>query len=59
MCACPPRSQGFDADGMMIGHALVDGKDLETVIARLFGDARAAYLHIHFASPRCYAARVM
>jgi hypothetical protein len=36
---------------------LIDGKDLEAVIARLFGDARAAYLHIHFASPGCHAAR--
>jgi hypothetical protein len=24
----------------------------------LFANARAAYLHIHFASPGCYAARV-
>lgn len=50
--------RAFDADAMMIGHDLVDGKILEAVIARLFADARAAYLHIHFASPGCYAARV-
>ena len=50
--------RAFDADSMMIGHALVDGKELEDVIARLFADAQAAYLHIHFASPGCYAARV-
>jgi hypothetical protein len=43
---------------MMIGHALVDGKELEPAIERLFADARAAYLHIHFASPGCYATRV-
>jgi Protein of unknown function (DUF1203) len=50
--------RAFDARAMMIGHDLVDGQELETAIARLFADARAAYLHIHFASPGCYAARV-
>jgi hypothetical protein len=50
--------RAFDADGMMIGHALVDGRELEGAIERLFADARAAYLHIHFAAPGCYAAQV-
>jgi hypothetical protein len=50
--------RAFDADAMMIGHALTDGKELETAIAPLFTDTRAHYLHIHFASPGCYAARV-
>jgi hypothetical protein len=50
--------RAFDADAMMIGHALVDGKELEGAIVQLFANARAAYLHIHFASPGCYAARV-
>jgi hypothetical protein len=50
--------RAFDADGMMIGHALVDGKELEPAIGRLFADTRAAYLHIHFAAPGCYAAQV-
>ena len=50
--------RAFDAGAMMIGHALVDGKELESAIAQLFADTRAAYLHIHFASPGCYAARV-
>jgi len=50
--------RAFDAGAMMIGHDLVEGKELEAAIARLFADARTAYLHIHFASPGCYAARV-
>jgi hypothetical protein len=50
--------RAFDTGAMMIGHALVDGKELEAAIAQLFADTRAAYLHIHFASPGCYAARV-
>ena len=47
----------FDTGAMMIGHALVDGKELEPAIERLFADVRAAYLYIHFASPGCYAPR--
>jgi Protein of unknown function (DUF1203) len=50
--------RAFDADAMMIGHALTDGKELEAAVERLFTDPQAAYLHVHFASPGCYAARV-
>jgi hypothetical protein len=49
--------RAFDAAAMMIGHALTDGKELEAAVARLFTDPQAAYLHVHFASPGCYAAR--
>jgi len=48
----------FDANAMMIGWELVEGRDLEAAIERRFADPRAAYLHIHFAAPGCYAARV-
>ncbi len=50
--------RAFDADAMMIGHALTDGTELEAAIESLFEDGRAAYLHVHFASPGCYAARI-
>jgi hypothetical protein len=36
----------------------VDGKELEGTITRLFGDDRADYLHVHYAKPGCYAARI-
>ena len=49
---------GDDAGAMMIGSQLVDGQDLESAIAHQFADPRAAYLHIHFAAPGCYAALV-
>jgi len=42
----------------MLGCELVDGRDLEPAIERLLGLPQAAYLHIHFAAPGCYAARV-
>jgi hypothetical protein len=50
--------RAFDADAMMVGYQLVDGRELETAIARLLADPGAAYLHVHFAAPGCYAARV-
>ena len=50
--------RAFDADAMMVGHELVDGQRIEQAIERLFANPAAAYLHVHFASPGCYAARV-
>jgi hypothetical protein len=50
--------RAFDEDAMMVGWELVEGRNLEAAIARRFADPRAAYLHVHFAAPGCYAARV-
>ncbi|HME24589.1 MAG TPA: DUF1203 domain-containing protein [Acetobacteraceae bacterium] len=50
--------RAFDADAMMVGHELIDGQQIEHAIERLFANPAAAYLHVHFASPGCYAARV-
>ena len=50
--------RAFDADGMMIGWELTEGSDLEEAIGKLFANPDAAYLHIHYAAPGCYAARV-
>jgi hypothetical protein len=50
--------RAFDRGAMMVGWELADGKDLEAAIERLFADPRAAYLHVHFAAPGCYAARI-
>ncbi len=51
-------ARGFDSDGMITGWELVDGRELETAIERLFSDPRASYLHVHYAAPGCYAARI-
>ena len=51
-------ARAFDRDGMMIGFELTAGSALEAAIDRLLADPRAAYLHVHFAAPGCYAARV-
>ena len=50
--------RGFDKDAMITGWELVDGRELEGAIERLFADPKAAYLHVHYAAPGCYAARV-
>jgi len=50
--------RSFDEAGMMVERELVEGTDLDGAIGRLFADPNAAYLHIHYAAPGCYAARV-
>jgi hypothetical protein len=50
--------RGFDGHGMMTGAELTDGRDLERAIGKLFAKPEAEFLHIHFAAPGCYAARV-
>lgn len=50
--------RAFDGNAMMVGRELVDGQDLETAIERLFANPDASYMHVHFAAPGCYAARV-
>ena len=50
--------RAFDGKAMMVGFELIEGAQVESAIERLLGDQSAAYLHIHFAAPGCYAARV-
>jgi hypothetical protein len=50
--------RAFDADHMMIDARLVDGAELESAIDDLFADTQTAYLHAHFATRGCYAARI-
>jgi hypothetical protein len=42
----------FDANGMIVGCELADGRDLEAAIVRLFANPLATYLHVHFAAAR-------
>ena len=50
--------RAFDSGGMMVERELVEGTELEGAIDRLLGLPAAAYLHVHFAAPGCYAARI-
>jgi hypothetical protein len=50
--------RAFDVEAMMTGCELVDGREVEAAIERLFANQNTAYLHVHFAAPGCYAAQV-
>lgn len=50
--------RAFDDNGMMVGYELSDGQQVEPAFERLLANPAAAYLHVHFAAPGCYAARV-
>ena len=50
--------RGFDDRGMMTGWELIEGTWLEEAIERQLGNPAAQYLHVHFAAPGCYAAKV-
>lgn len=50
--------RAYDASDMMADADVVDGRELESVLARLLDRERIAYLHVHFAKPGCYACRV-
>jgi hypothetical protein len=50
--------RAFDDAHLMVDAALVDGREAETAIARLFAQPGVAYLQAHYATRGCYAARV-
>jgi len=51
-------ARAFDQDGMMVGWEVIAGTELEGAIDRLLADPRTAYMHVHYAAPGCYAARI-
>ena len=50
--------RSFDANAMMVANQLVDGNEVEPVLEKMLAPPNADYLHIHFAAPGCYAAKV-
>jgi hypothetical protein len=50
--------RAFDPRGAMIDADLVDGKEVEALIARLFAKPDVEYVHAHYAKRGCYAARI-
>ena len=50
--------RAFDASGMMTDADVVEGKILESVIARMLTHNSVDCLHVHNAKPGCYAAMV-
>lgn len=50
--------RAYDSESLMREADVVDGRELESLVERLFGDSRVGYLHVHFARPGCYACRI-
>ncbi len=50
--------RAFDETGMMKDAEIVEGQMAEKTIELLFEDPEIAELHVHFAKPGCFAARV-
>lgn len=50
--------RAFDRAAMMIDADVIEGRELEALIARCFADPATAFLHVHNAKRGCFAARV-
>ncbi len=50
--------RAFDDAGMMVDAEVAEGDAVETLIESMFAEPRTRFLHIHFAKPGCFAARV-
>jgi hypothetical protein len=50
--------RAFDGKGMMKAADIAPGTAIENLIEEMFSDNTTEYLHVHYAKPGCYAARV-
>ncbi len=50
--------RAFDEDGMMVDADVAKGADIAVLIARLFDNPRAVYIHAHNAVRGCYSGRI-
>jgi hypothetical protein len=50
--------RGYDAGGMMVDADIVEGDEVERVIARLFANPGLSYIHVHYAKRGCYSGRI-
>ena len=54
----PLSLRAFDRADLMTDAALIDGKEAGDAIERLFADPEVAYIHAHYATRGCFAARI-
>lgn len=50
--------RAYDAGGMMLDADVVEGTQVEPVIARLFANPEVSYIHAHNAKRGCYSGRI-
>ncbi len=54
----PLSLRAYDRAGMMLDAALIDGTALHEVADRLLAVAGVSYIHAHYATRGCFAARI-
>lgn len=50
--------RAYDAEGMMLDADVVDGREMEGLIERMFADPAIDYIHAHNARRGCYSGRI-
>lgn len=50
--------RAYDASGQMLDADVVEGRECEALIHRLFANSEVAYIHAHNAKRGCYAGRI-
>jgi hypothetical protein len=50
--------RAYDSSHMMVDADVVEGRDIETLIGRLFANPEVAYIHAHNAKRGCYSGRI-
>jgi hypothetical protein len=50
--------RAYDESGMMVDAEVIDGVAFTVAVGRLFANQQIAYLHAHYASRGCFAAKV-
>ena len=50
--------RAYDDSGMMVEADVVEGIEVETLLARLFTRDDVSYVHVHYAKRGCFAVRV-
>jgi hypothetical protein len=58
MRARPLSLRAFDRNDLMIDADIIDGREIEGLIRRLFANSAAAYIQAHYARRGCYAGRI-
>ena len=56
--ACLLSVRAYDASDLIVDAEVIEGAQIESLIARFFCDERVATLHIHYARRGCFACRV-
>lgn len=51
--------RGFDTAHLLVAADLAEGTHLESALEAMLSDRTVSYIHLHYAKPGCFAARVV